>query len=129
MSMQTILLIDDNEVYRSALVEILQFENYMALEAPDGSIGLNTIRQHMPDLIFCDLDMPVMNGVELLKTIKADPKCARIPFVISTGRNDEIMIRTALELGASSFLPKPINITRFLALIRQLLQDGKALFN
>lgn len=65
--MQTILIIEDNVDYRVNLAEILQDELYYTLEAENGLIGLAMIGDHLPDLILCDIDMPIMTGVEILK--------------------------------------------------------------
>lgn len=120
--MHTILVIDDNPTYRADLLEILEYEDYAALEAENGLIGLQMIRKHSPDLVWSDVDMPVMDGIDLLRTVKADPNYARIPFVVATGRSDARTRRTAQDLGVQSFLTKPVDISLFLATIVQLLQ-------
>jgi len=118
----TILVIDDDVDYRENLTEILEFENYKALTAENGLIGLEMVRQHGPNLIVCDVDMPVMNGIEVLKAVKADPTFAKIPFIVATGSSDSLTVNTAYELGAESCLAKPVSIPGFLAAIGALLQ-------
>jgi CheY-like chemotaxis protein len=120
--MHTILVIDDNQAYRADLLEILQYEDYATLEAENGLVGLQMIRQHSPDLILSDVDMPVMSGMDLLRAVKADPNYARIPFVVATARNDSRTQRTAQGLGAQTYLTKPVDISLFLATIVKLLQ-------
>jgi CheY-like chemotaxis protein len=120
--MHTILVIDDNQAYRADLLEILQYEDYATLEAENGLVGLQMIRQHSPDLILSDVDMPVMSGMDLLRAVKADPNYARIPFVVATARNDSRTQRTAQDLGAQTYLTKPVDISLFLATIVKLLQ-------
>lgn len=121
--MPTILIIDDSENYRTDLAEILGFEKYHTLEAENGLDGLQMIRQHLPDLIVCDVDMPVMNGIDVLKTVKADPIHAKIPFVVSTGHTDPLTMQTLLDLGADTYLTKPVMISEFLAAIRDLVWE------
>jgi CheY-like chemotaxis protein len=119
--MNTILVIDDNEDFRADLREILEFENYATLEAENGQLGLQMIRQHSPDLIVCDVEMPVMNGIDVLRTAKADPAVAKIPFLIITGRSDEQTLKTSQDLAVEAYLTKPINVTEFLSTIVSFL--------
>ncbi len=124
--MSTILIIDDNLEYRTSLAEILGFENYRCMEAENGLAGLQIIRRTLPDLIICDVDMPIMNGIELLKTVKTDPIYSKIPFVMATGRVDTPTIRTLLELGVDTYLTKPVSISEILATIRMFLWNRYA---
>ncbi len=104
--------------YRTNLAEILEFENYHTVEAENGLEGVQVIRQILPDLIICDVDMPVMDGIDVLKTVKNNPIYAKIPVVVATGRADTLTIQTLLDLGADSYLTKPVTISLFLATIR-----------
>jgi CheY-like chemotaxis protein len=121
--MRTILIIDDNESFRASLVEILALELHTTLEAENGQIGLRMIRQDTPDLIVCDMDMPVINGFEVLRTAKADPIYARIPFVMLTGHRDEQALKASRDLGVEAYLSKPIAVTEFLSAIGHFLKD------
>jgi CheY-like chemotaxis protein len=122
--MSTILVIDDNDNYRADMREILTFENYSMLEAENGMVGLQMIRQHSPDVILCDVDMPVMNGIEVLKAVKADSTLAKIPFIVATGHNDELTAKTAHDLGAEKYLTKPMSIAGLLAIIVCFTQEN-----
>lgn len=121
--MPTVLIIDDSAAYRAGLAEILGFEKYHILEAENGLAGLQMIRHSLPDLIICDVDMPVMNGIDVLKTVKADPAYAKIPFVVSTGHTDTLTMQTLLDMGADTYLTKPISIPEFLVTIGSFLQE------
>lgn len=121
--MKTILVIDDNLDYRTDLVEILRFEEYHTVEAENGLAGLQMIRQYAPDLIICDLDMPVMDGIQVLKALRADPIHASIPFIAATGRTDALTMQTLRDLGADKYLAKPISIAPFLTTIGDFLQQ------
>ena len=81
--MNTILVIDDNEVYRQSLIQVLKLESYYTLEAEHAQIGLEMIELYTPNLIVCDVDMPLMNGLEVLETVKADPIAAKMPSLFS----------------------------------------------
>jgi CheY-like chemotaxis protein len=121
--MKTVLIIDDNTDYRISLVEILQLESYLTLEAENGQLGLQMIRHHSPNLIVCDVDMPVMNGIEVLRTVKTDPIFASIPFLIITGHRDEQTLKTSRALGVEAYLTKPITIPTFLSTIGHFLNE------
>jgi CheY-like chemotaxis protein len=74
-------------------------------------------------MVFCDVDMPVMNGIEVLRTVKADPNLEHIPFIIMTGRDDMPTRRTISNLSVSKYLTKPVMIKDFLATIVFSLQE------
>lgn len=78
----TILLIEDNEAMRCTLAEILGFEGYTVLQAENGRIGLEKLLKHKPDLVISDINMPEMNGIELLRAARGNPTVASIPFFI-----------------------------------------------
>ena len=121
--MNTILIIDDNQDYRSDLAEVLGFENYATLQAENGLIGWEMIRQHLPNLIICDIDMPVMDGLEVLKRTKTDSLLAKIPFLLVSGRKDKRTIKIATDLGAEQYLLKPFMIADFLSVIGSVLNS------
>lgn len=124
--MPTILIIDDSPDYRTDLADMLRFEKYYILEAENGLVGLQLIRHFLPDLIICDVDMPVMNGIDVLKTVKTDPTCAKIPFVVTTGRTDPLTKQAVLDLGADTYLTKPIGISEFLVTVGYFLWEKYA---
>lgn len=121
--MSTILIIDDNDDYRAGFKEILELEQYTTLEAKNGLIGLHMIRQYSPTLIICDVDMPVMNGMELLRVVKSDPVYAKTPFIIITGHRDEIILNKSRHLGVDGYLTKPVAIPEFLSTVSQFLKE------
>jgi DNA-binding response OmpR family regulator len=119
--MNTILVIDDNDDYRESLMEILEFENYAALGAENGKIGWQIIRQHSPSLIICDVDMPIMNGVEVLQKTRADARLANIPFLMVSGQSREFAQRASHALAVDMYLAKPMDINALLATIAGFL--------
>lgn len=119
--MSTILIIDDNKAYREGLIELLNSEDYMTLEAANGLLGLQIIRQYMPDLILCDIDMPVMGGIELLQKIKNEPKFSKIPFLILSGGSNERAIKIAKNLEADAYMIKGLSIPDLLSKIAHFL--------
>lgn len=104
-----ILLVEDNEPIRENTTEILQFENYTVLTANDGAAGLVIALEHIPDLILCDIKMPVMNGFHSLEHIRKLPtlnKCRFIFFIASSEKNE---IEKGLLMGADDYIIKPFD--------------------
>lgn len=122
--MQTILIVEDNANYRANLAEILQFELYHTLEAENGWIGLAMIGNHLPDLILCDIDMPIMNGVEMLISMKQDSKISGIPIIFITGHTNELTRKHVMGLGADLCLAKTVSMDDLIQLIYNLLNTS-----
>ncbi|MEM7116202.1 MAG: hybrid sensor histidine kinase/response regulator [Chloroflexota bacterium] len=104
-----ILVVDDNEDNRRLLVRRVKAMGHLTETAVNGRLALETIRAASFDLILLDIQMPEMNGFEVLSELKADPILSRIPvIVISANSEDENAIQ-AIRMGAEDFLPKPYN--------------------
>lgn len=120
--MAKILIIDDEEVIRSTLQEILEYEDYETEMAADGQEGLDCILKNDYDVILCDIKMPRLNGIEVLeKALQAKPD---IPFVMISGHAD---IETAVEAtkkGAYDFLEKPPDLNRLLVTLRNAVNKS-----
>ncbi len=101
-----ILVVEDEATLQKALVEVLEQSGYEALSAMDGERGLQLAKEENPDLILLDIILPKMDGFEVLKALKEDPKAANIPVIILTNLGDVSSVQQALELGANSYLVK-----------------------
>lgn len=112
---------DDSEMFSEALSLI--DDSITFLSAPNGRELLTTLEEsaHLPDLIFLDLNMPVMNGWECLKHLKADDRYKQIPVTIISTASHEKEIKTALELGALCYFVKPSNFKQLIELIRTVV--------
>ncbi|HYH81521.1 MAG TPA: response regulator [Longimicrobium sp.] len=117
----TILLVDDNadnqEIYRIILAHF----GYTVLLANDGEAGVRMARSHAPDLILMDLTMPIIDGLEATRILKADPATSGIPIVALTAhamREDQV---AAMEAGCDSFLAKPVEPRRVAEEVRRRL--------
>ena len=109
----TILVADDDSDIREMLALVLEMRHHRVVDAADGLQAVATARATAGlSLILLDLMMPGMSGVEVMKTIKADPALAAIPVVVLSG--DRRARETALALGAAGFLPKPIELADLL---------------
>ena len=108
MAKKTILVVDDTDWNRDLLVQLLE-EDYTILQAVDGADGVRMAEERKPDLILMDLGMPIMDGWEATRTIKANDALKNIPIIAVTSHamvGDEIDARKA---GCDDYLPKPID--------------------
>jgi CheY-like chemotaxis protein len=119
--LQTILIIEDNNDYRMNLAEILQDELYHTLEAENGLTGLAMISHHLPDLILCDIDMPIMSGVEMLVLMKQNSRISAIPFIFITAHADERTQKRLKGLGANLCLAKSVSMNDLIKIIHNCL--------
>jgi two-component system, cell cycle response regulator DivK len=120
MSKKKILVVDDTDWNRDLLVQLLE-DDYDVLQAVDGAEGVTKTEQERPDLILMDLGMPVMDGWEATRRIKANDALKQIPIIAVTSHamvGDEIDARKA---GCDDYLPKPIDEDALLQKIRKLL--------
>jgi two-component system nitrogen regulation response regulator NtrX len=116
--MKRILIIDDERSIRRALGEILAFEGYEVLEAEDGQIGLAIIEQKSIDLIFCDIKMPGMDGLEVLELHQK--KHPEIPVVMISGHGTIETAVEAIKKGAFDFIEKPLDLNRILVTLKNI---------
>ena len=117
-----ILLIEDEDPIRRVLSKILteENENYILTEAEDGKSGLDKISKTNFDLVLCDIKMPKMDGIEVLK--KAKEKYGSIPFIMLTGHGNIETAVKAMKYGAYDFIPKPPDLNRLLTSVRNALE-------
>ncbi|AIE74400.1 MULTISPECIES: hybrid sensor histidine kinase/response regulator [unclassified Synechocystis] len=121
--MTKILVIEDQPEVRQNIEDILSLEDYEVISAPDGEIGLALVKQHLPDLILCDVMMPRVTGFEVLKALRQDPHLAAIPFILLTAKADHHAFRQGMELGADDYLTKPFTIDELLHAIATRLDQ------
>jgi two-component system, NtrC family, nitrogen regulation response regulator NtrX len=114
--MANILIIDDERSIRNTLKEILEFESHKVDLAEDGKQGLEMAKNHFYDIIFCDIKMPKMDGIEVLKEIKKSDIDSLL-IMISGHANIENAVE-ALKLGAFDFIEKPLDLNRILVTIK-----------
>jgi CheY-like chemotaxis protein len=104
--MPKIIAIDDDYLFRELLVGWLEENGFDVIEASNGLLGLQVIKEQIPDLIICDIRMPDLNGYEVLKQVRRDPNTEKIPFIFLTAEQDKSDYFLAMELGADDYLPK-----------------------
>lgn len=124
--MASILLIDDTASVLTALEYCLKSVGYEVLVAGDGRTGLRLAAERPVDLIMLDLEMPLMNGVTVCRTLKADPLLCRIPVLMMTGQATQEARRQALAAGAIVVMSKPFDLAVLEATVARCVAGGGA---
>lgn len=122
----TVLVIDDNNDIRQYEHTLLQ-DDYIVLEAADGKEGLDVAKKEVPDLVVCDVMMPVMDGLEFTQNLKTHTATSHIPVIMLTAKNLEEHRAEGYEHGADSYITKPFHSKVLLARIENLLKQRKLL--
>ncbi|MBS3975363.1 MAG: response regulator [Syntrophomonadaceae bacterium] len=116
-----ILIVEDNKVNRILLKDLLHYHGYNTLEAKDGAEGIALAKEHLPDLILLDIQMPVMDGVTALKILKESDETKNIKVIAFTSfamKGDQEKLFAA---GADYYISKPVNTRELPKLVRQIL--------
>jgi two-component system cell cycle response regulator DivK len=124
MNAKTILYVEDHELNRKIVRDLLRRTSYRLIEAPDGEAGLTLARAQRPDLILMDVQLPKLSGIEVTRQLRAEPATADTPIIAITSfalSGDE---QRAKEAGASAYLAKPYSPFTLLSMIRELLPEG-----
>ncbi|MCL5129148.1 MULTISPECIES: response regulator [unclassified Algibacter] len=122
--MKKILLIEDNEDVREMTAEILEIENYEVATAENGKVGVEKARQFMPDLILCDIMMPILDGYGVFEQLSQDHKLAYIPFIFLTAKSEKSDLRKGMTMGADDYLTKPFDADELLLAIEARLNKN-----
>ena len=112
--MKKILLIEDNDDIRNNTAEILELSNYKVTTAENGKKGLEKALEQHPDLIICDIMMPVLDGYGVLHAIHKNDTFKNIPFIFLTAKTERSDFRKGMELGADDYITKPFTGTELL---------------
>jgi DNA-binding response OmpR family regulator len=114
-----ILVIEDEPTLRADIADELVHHGYNVLEAADGQEGCTTIEQRQPDLIICDINMPVQNGFELLDRIRElGPRYADVPFLFLSALSAPVQVVDGINAGADDYIVKPVDYELLLAKVR-----------
>ena len=124
-SVHRILLVDDEPDVRFMLKTLLELQSYRVDAVDTGEGGLDEARMNPPDLMLLDLTLPGMSGIDVLRSMGADPSLSRIPVLVLTASVDRGIEETCIAAGASGFSTKLTKPPQLLAKIRNLLNgDG-----
>jgi two-component system cell cycle response regulator DivK len=124
--MKKILLVEDNEMNRDMLARRLQKRGFELLLAEDGLVGVNLARTQGPDLILMDMSLPVLDGWEASRQLKADAATAGIPIIALTAHAMAEDRDKALAAGCDEFETKPVDLANLLAKMETLLAKPRA---
>ncbi len=118
--MANILIVDDSRTSRRILRGVLEAEGYTIIgEASNGQEGYDMYVQYKPDLVTMDITMPVMDGVQSLKKIKADFPDAKVIMVTAAGQKHNVV--EAVQSGAADFIPKPFDVEQIKSTLKKIL--------
>jgi two-component system cell cycle response regulator DivK len=121
MPMHKILLVEDNEMNRDMLSRRLERKGYRVVLAVDGQSGVELAGSEAPDLVLMDMSLPVLDGWEATRRLKADPATAHLPVIALTAHAMSGDREKAVEAGCDDYDTKPIELPRLLAKIEALL--------
>jgi two-component system cell cycle response regulator DivK len=121
MDQKKILIVEDNELNMKLFHDLLEVHGYTTLQTKDGREALQLAREHRPDLLLMDIQLPEVSGLEVTKWIKADDELKSIPVIAVTAfamKGDEEKIRSG---GCEAYIAKPISVNSFLETIQTVL--------
>ncbi|MBI5817755.1 MAG: winged helix-turn-helix domain-containing protein [Verrucomicrobia bacterium] len=122
---ESILIVDDEQDVLDLLAYHLQRAGFKVLTARDGSVALQKARDHMPVLVVLDLMLPEVEGTEVCKRLRADPKTAHIPILMLTAKAEEVDRVLGLELGADDYVTKPFSPREVVLRVKSILRRAQ----
>ena len=121
---QTVLLVEDEDALRLVLRDLLEREGYSVIEAQDGVRALDEIDRHAPDAVVLDLNLPRLDGYQVLSHLRARPGTADLPVLVLTAKGDEESEVRVFENGANDFITKPFRPRALSARLKALLRKA-----
>ena len=118
-----ILVVDDSSTIRSVVTKALENSGFKVLTAENGYEAMELMKRKRPDLILSDIEMPVMSGIDLCRTVHKDDNLSAIPFVVMSTKNDRAIMRRMMQWGAIAYLTKPFNVEQLVITIERLLSN------
>ena len=122
-----ILVAEDEKNIAKVVAYNLEREGYQVVTARDGEEALEKVHKESPDLVILDLMLPKMDGLDLCRQLKADPKTSRIPIIMLTAKTQEADRVVGLELGADDYVAKPFSVRELAARVKAVLRRGRSL--
>ncbi|NEQ43528.1 MAG: response regulator [Leptolyngbya sp. SIOISBB] len=120
--MTKLLVIEDEAGIRDSMVDILQAEDYIVESASNGQEGLQILEEFHPDLVICDVMMPVLDGHKVLQQIRQNPQTQTLPFIFLTAKADKTDFREGMDFGANDYITKPFTHDELLGTIQSRLK-------
>lgn len=120
--MATVLTVDDSPSIRQMIKVTLEPAGHSVIEAGDGAQGLAMAQSKRPDLVITDLNMPTMNGLELIRALRKQPALTGLPIVFLTTESNEAVKQEAKSAGATGWITKPFKPEQLLAVLAKLVR-------
>jgi two-component system chemotaxis response regulator CheY len=120
MNQQTVLTVDDSRTMRRMLKLTLEDGGYRVLQAEDGLLGLEVLKEEIPDVIVTDINMPNMDGFGFIDAVRAQSQFAGIPILVLTTESDRALKERARNAGATGWITKPFEQTRLVDVVRRV---------
>lgn len=125
--MKKVLLIEDDTVLRENTAEILELSNYEVLTASNGQIGLDMVKKHKPDIVVCDIMMPVLDGYGVLEGLSKQDETKFIPFIFLSAKTERRDVRKGMDLGADDYITKPFSEDEIISAIESRIAKASIL--
>jgi len=119
--MSRILIVDDSSLIRSVAIDAAHEAGVEAVSAENGQDGLEALAKNKINLIFCDVNMPVMGGLEMVENIKAQEEYKYIPVVMLTTESNPTLKERGVALGVKAWMLKPFNKEKFFMVLKKLI--------
>lgn len=120
--MSTVMVVDDSVTLRQMIAELLEGRGLKVTVASDGVEALEQIKTNRPDLVVLDIVMPRMNGYEVCRRLKSDPKTQSLPVVMCSSKSEEFDRYWGMKQGADAYIAKPFHPQELVGTIKQLLR-------
>ena len=124
--MKTILTVDDSPSIRQMLAYVLSSNGYKVIEAADGELGLEAAKANAADLVITDHNMPKMDGIALIKALRALPDYQKVPIMMLTTESSPALKQLGREAGASGWMVKPFDPDKLLLMVAKALGPAVA---
>jgi twitching motility two-component system response regulator PilH len=120
--MSTVLVVEDSPTQREMITDLLRGSGLSVSVATDGVEALEQIQSQRPDLVVLDIVMPRMNGYEVCRRLKSDPKTQSVPVVMCSSKGEEFDRYWGMKQGADAYIAKPFQPTELVGTVKQLLR-------
>jgi CheY-like chemotaxis protein len=121
---EKILVVDDSDDTREMMTKLLELESFTVVTAEDGRVGLDIAESEYPDIIITDINMPNLNGSEMIKILRKRPRFSRVPIMAITAYGNNVAAE-AVAAGANHAATKPIEFEALIGGIRRLLMESR----
>ncbi len=121
-----ILVIEDTHGLREVIVDILTFEGMQVIEAENGQVGIDKAKEHIPDLILCDIMMPIKDGYQVFDELSQNIDLKDIPFIFLSAKTNSENVLEGMVLGADDYITKPFESDLLISSIKNKLEKKEA---